>query len=221
MTSKISTLIIVLALTTSCSTNKIIYVAGTVDNCKDSDSQKCLRVKENKEDDWTLLSNSIEGFEHKEGVTQKIEVTIQKVKNPATNKSAFTYKFVKLIYEEKDVFEAPNRLVLNKDQAEKWQVNTIVGIDSLAKQPTLIFKDGQTSGNAGCNNYSAAFTLNGNEITFGLVMATKMHCTNMPIEKAYFGCLSKTKTYKLLDNKLIFYDKDNTELMQSTLLKEE
>ena len=221
MTSRISTLIIVLALTTSCSTNKIIYVASTLDNCKDSDSQKCLQVKENKEDDWTLLPNTIEGFEHKEGVIQKIEVTINKIKNPTTDESAFNYKFVKLIYEEKDVLKAPISLTMNNNHAGKWQVNTIVGIDSLAKQPTLIFKDGQTSGNAGCNNYSAAFTLNGNEITFGLVMATKMHCTNMPIEKAYFGCLSKTKTYKLLDNQLTFYDKDNAQLMQSTLLKEE
>ena len=72
MTSRISTLIIVLALTTSCSTNKIIYVAGTLDNCKDSDSQKCLQVKENKEDDWTLLPNTIEGFEHKDGLFKKL-----------------------------------------------------------------------------------------------------------------------------------------------------
>ena len=221
MTSRISTLIIVLVLTTSCSTNKIIYVASTLDNCEGNSSQKCLQVKENKEDDWTLLLNTIEGFEHKEGVMQKIEVTIHKVKNPTTDESAINYKFVKLIYEEKDVIEVPISLVMNKNHAEKWQVNTMVGMDSLAKKPTLIFKDGQASGNAGCNNFSTAFTLNGNEISFGLVMATKMHCTNMPIEKAYFDCLSKTKTYKLFGNELTLYDANNAELMQCTILKEE
>ena len=221
MTSRISTLIIILVLTTSCSTNKIIYVAGTLDNCEGNSSQKCLQVKENKEDDWTLLLNTIEGFEHKEGVMQKIEVTIHKVKNPTTDESAINYKFVKLIYEEKDVIEVPISLVMNKNHAEKWQVNTMVGMDSLAKKPTLIFKDGQASGNAGCNNFSTAFTLNGNEISFGLVMATKMHCTNMPIEKAYFDCLSKTKTYKLFGNELTLYDANNAELMQCTILKEE
>ena len=131
------------------------------------------------------------------------------------------YKFVKLIYEEKDILKVPVSLVMNKDHDGKWQVNTMVGMDSLAKKPTLIFKDGQASGNAGCNSYGTAFTLNGNEISFGLVMATKMYCTNMPIEKVYFDCLSKTKTYKLLENELTLYDANNAELMQCTILKEE
>ena len=226
MTSRISTLIIVLVLTTSCSTNKIIYVASTLADCEINSSEKCIQVKENKEDEWTVLNNGIEGFAHKDGFLQKIEVSISKIKNKPVDAGAFSYKFVKLIYEQEEkleaVMEVPFSLVLDKNHAGIWKVNSMMGMDSLPKQPTLIFKDGQASGNAGCNSYTAAFTLNnGNEITFGLIMATKMHCTNMPIEKAYFDCLSKTKTYKLLDNKLTLYNKDSAELMQCTLLKEE
>lgn len=213
MTSRICTVFLVLSLTTSCNAHKIIYIASTLNNCKDSASQKCLQVKENKEDEWTLLPNNIEGFQHKEGYLQKIEVAIRKVKNPSADESLPNYKLVKLIYEEKDALQVPFNLVINQNDPVKWQIKTMIGMDSLTKQPTLIFKDGQVSGNAGCNNYGATFTLHGNEITFGLTHATKMFCTHMQLEKTFFNCLSQVKTYKLLDDKLTFYDTNNVELM--------
>ncbi len=222
---RILSLIIILVLTSSCDKNKTIYVASTLTDCENNSSEKCLQVKENQEDEWTILNNDIEGFEHKDGFLQKIEVKISKIKNPTAGASVFNYKFVKLVYEHEeeieDVTEVPFSLILDKNHALKWQVNSMIGMDSLAKQPTMIFKDGNISGNAGCNNYGATFIVSGNQITFGLGMATKMYCTNMPIEKAYFDCLTKIKTYKSLGSDLTFYDKDNAELMKCSLLKEE
>ena len=219
MMPRICTFIAMLMLTTSCETTKTIYVSGTIDSCENDSSQKCLQVKENKEDEWTLIPNTIEGFEHKEGYLQKIKVKILKVKNPSANESAPNYEFVELFYEEKDIFKIPFSLILDKNHAGKWQVNTMVGVDSLAKLPTLIFKDGRVSGNAGCNNYGATFTLSENNITFSLTHATKMFCANMQLEKAFFNCLSQIKTYKYLDDKLIFYNFNNEALITSTLLK--
>ncbi len=221
--SRILSLIIILVLTSSCDKNKIIYVASTLAGCENNPSEKCLQVKENQEDEWTVLIDGIEGFEHKDGFIQKIEVKISKVKNPTEGTSVFNYKFVKLIYEQeiKKVMDVPFSLVLDKNHALKWQVNNMIGMDSLSKLPTMIFKDGNISGNAGCNNYGASFNVVGNEITFSLGMATKMYCPNMPIEKAYFDCLTRVKTYKSLDNELTFYDKDNTVLMNCSLLKED
>lgn len=215
--SRILSVIIILVLTSSCDKNKIIYVASTLAGCENNPSEKCLQVKENQEDEWTVLNNDIEGFEHKDGFLQKIEVKISKIKNPTTDGAVFNYKFIKLIFEQKE--ETNTKSVLDSNHTGKWQVNSMIGMDSLAKQPTLIFKDGNISGNAGCNNYGASFTLAGNEITFSLGMATKMYCTNMPIEKAYFDCLTKAKTYKLID-KLTFYDADNVEIMSCSKIKE-
>ena len=212
--SRIFSLIVILALT-SCSAKKIIYVASSLADCENTTSEKCLQVKENKEDEWTLIANDIEGFEYAEGVVQKIEVSIDKIKNPPANESAIKYKFVKLIYKE-----VPPRMVMSQNYSEKWQVNAMIGMDSLAKKPTLIFNDGKVSGNAGCNNYGAAFTLAGNEIIFGLTHATKMYCPNMKIETAYFDCLSRVKTYTLLENELTFFDAQNSELVRFNSLKE-
>ena len=218
--SRLLTLIAALILTSSCDTKKIIYVAGTLDSCKDNPSQKCLQVKENIEDEWTHLPNNIEGFEFKEGYMQKIEVAVNKVKNQPTNVSPLSYKFVRLIFEEAAILEVPISLILDKNHIGKWQVTSMMGMDSLVKQPTLIFKEGEISGNAGCNNYGATYALNGNEITFVLGMVTKMYCTNMPIEKAYFDCLTKAETYKLSRDEITFYDANNEELMHCTSIKE-
>jgi len=217
--SKLFTFILVVLLTTSCGKNKILYVAETLADCKNIVGEKCLQVKENKEDAWTVLNQPIEGFDFKEGVIQKIEVRIKKIKNPPANGPVFKYKFVRLIEE---VVVVPFSLIMDQSHAGKWQVNTMSGIDSLAKHPTLIFKDGKVSGNAGCNNYGAAFSVNdGVNIKFEKTFATKMYCSNeMNIEKAFFNNLSQVKTYKLMDGKLIFYDKANSELMSCSLLEE-
>ncbi len=209
--SRILSLIVLLIFTSSCDKNKVIYVASTLADCESNSTEKCLQVKENQEDEWTVLNNDIEGFEHKDGFLQKIEVKISKIKNPTSDGAVFNYKFIKLIFEQEEKTSA--KLTLDSSYTGTWQVNSMIGMDSLTKQPTMTFKDGNISGNAGCNSYNAMYTLTGDKIAFELSMMTKMYCTDMAIEKAYFECLSKATTYKLED-KLTFYDKDNIALMQ-------
>ncbi len=216
--SRIFSLLIILVLTSSCDKTKVIYVASSLADCTSNAAQKCLQVKESQEDEWTVLNNDIEGFEHKDGFLQKIEVRISKIKNPPTDGSVFNYKFIKLIFEQEE--EKSSKLALSKDHTGKWKVHTIAGMDSLPVQPTLTFKDGNISGNAGCNSYGTSFSVVGNEITFSLVNSTKMFCTNMPVEKAYFECLSKAKSYKIVDGVLSMYDANDIELMQCIAIED-
>lgn len=74
---------------------------------------------------------------------------------------------------------------------------------------TLEFKDGKISGSSGCNNYFAKYTTQGSSITFGLIGATKMHCTVPSImeqESTYLTLIESTKTYKVEGNKLKLMD---------------
>jgi len=222
--AKIFTLIASLLLITSCGSKKTIYVASTLSDCENNSSQKCIQIKENKEDEWTVLNSDVKGFEHKNGFLQKIEVAVRKSKKTPANAAALDYTFVKLIFEQKEENKSAKEigfsLLIDENHTKKWKINSMVGIDSLTKQPTLIFKDGQISGNAGCNNYNANFTINQNEITLGVANRTKMFCSNFKIEKIYFNCLSQVKKYKLLDDSLTFYDVNNTEIMHCSLLEE-
>ena len=200
----------------SCGTNKIIYVAETLTDCEGVTGQKCLQVKENKEDEWTLLSQPIEGFDYKEGFTSKIEVDVIKIKNPPVHSSSLKYKLVKIIYQEKS--ETVQQDLILKGN---WIVSKLVGIDSLSKSPTLTIdlEAKKISGNAGCNSYGGAFSIEGEQLKFETPFATKMYCTNMKIEKAFFDCLQNTSNYKLVNGELTFFSKDGKELLAFSMVE--
>jgi heat shock protein HslJ len=216
--SKIFILITIVILTTSCDKNKIIYVADNMVACEGVSEQKCLQIKENKEDEWTLFYDTIEGFEYKEGFLHKIEVTISKIKNPPSDGSKLKYKLNNIIYQE----PSPVKSAQNLLSVKKWKAKSIVGLDSLVISPTIIFDEAANtiSGNAGCNNYGTTYIKKDNLLSFGLVISTKMMCTNMNIEKAFMNCLAQCKSYKITDDKLVLYDKTKAELMVCSSLVE-
>jgi heat shock protein HslJ len=181
----------------SCRAKKNIFVAPFFKNCKVDSSKKCLQFKENKEDKWQLLDNSILGFEYEEGYTYKINVTVKKTDSPPT------FKLVRILSKEK----IENQSTLQGH----WIVTKISGIDSLLKQPTLIIdlKNYKVSGNAGCNNYSTTLSVENNTVIFDLPISTKMYCTNMNVEKVFFECLKNSYSYKIEKELLLFYTKDH------------
>ena len=67
---------------------------------------------------------------------------------------------------------------------------------------TAIFgEDGSVSGSAGCNNYVAGFTVDGNQITIGPAASTMMMCVEpegiMEQEAAFLAALSTAATYSI------------------------
>ncbi len=208
--SKIIPFLLVTFLLNSCSTKKMIYVADTFADCADATKQKCLNIKENKADDWIVIHNTIEGFEYKEGYTHKIEVEITKVKNPPVDGNNLKYTLAKIIYQEKSKTVAKMQNIDGD-----WKVSKLVGVDSLHISPTLkINLDTQKiAGNAGCNSFGATFFIDGEKLTFKNPVKTKMYCSNMNIENAFFECLAKTASYQTLNNELILYTEDGKKLL--------
>ena len=213
--TRFTTFVLLALIVSSCSENKIIYVAPALQNCETQGDKKCLMIKENKEDDWQLFDGEIEGFDYKEGSMYKIEVKISKAKGATNEKDQLKYELLKVIYQE-----SIKQVILPSPTLEgQWVVQRISGLDSLQKQPTIRIKDGQISGNAGCNNYSASCEIDGNSIVIGLTMATKMYCTNMKVEKAFFDGLKKADNFKLEDEQLLVFDQDGRELFAALLAK--
>lgn len=67
------------------------------------------------------------------------------------------------------------------------------------------FRDGQLSGNGGCNGFSGSYELNGNELTIGQIASTLMLCTPEELgtqETAYFAHLQNAATYQITDGQL-------------------
>lgn len=64
-------------------------------------------------------------------------------------------------------------------------------------------ESGRASGFAGCNRYSASFTLEGDRLTFGPAMSTKMACEDGDaLERRYLAVLPEVTGYERSDSTL-------------------
>jgi heat shock protein HslJ len=83
------------------------------------------------------------------------------------------------------------------------------------KRPTIEFKDGNASGFAGCNNYNATVTIDGNNLTFGPMMNTSKACgpVETKIESTYLAQLAKVASYSFAAGRLLLQDKDGKQIL--------
>lgn len=51
-------------------------------------------------------------------------------------------------------------------------------------ETSIEFKDGQMSGNVGCNGFGGEYTVDGDTITFGPVMSTMMYCEAVAVQES-------------------------------------
>lgn len=100
-------------------------------------------------------------------------------------------------------------------EGTSWKLDTYLSsIDHLVSpmsstKLTLEFKDGRISGSSGCNSFFAKYTVEDKSMSFGLIGATKMYCSNQGVmeqEQTYLMRLESVKTYKIEGNKLSLID---------------
>lgn len=99
-----------------------------------------------------------------------------------------------------------------------WQLTEYVGAaGGVVNVPagvtvTATFADGTLSGNGGCNNYSAAYTVDGETLTIGEVQATLMACTGAagPVEPPYLAILPKVATFSITGDTLELLNETGT-----------
>ncbi len=88
-----------------------------------------------------------------------------------------------------------------------WTLTSIAGGDMSSlfadRKPTMEFSaDNKIFGNAGCNTYNTAYTLEENTITFGPVASTKMACPNLKGENMFTNLLATPLQAELNGDKL-------------------
>ena len=79
------------------------------------------------------------------------------------------------------------------------------------QQPDLKFEDStrHISGSSGCNKISGTYDVSGDHLIFGPMISTFRACPDMEVEEYIIHFLTIVGTYKIDDNKLYLYDKDN------------
>jgi heat shock protein HslJ len=77
---------------------------------------------------------------------------------------------------------------------------------------TARFEGGRVAGSAGCNTYTAAYSVNGNAIEIGPAANTRMACVappgTMEQEQAYLAALGMARVYRLEGSRLILETAD-------------
>lgn len=86
----------------SCKTSQPnLYVASKEVDCTGVGPQKCLLIKENKDDQWTFFYQGIEGFNYEPGYEYALEIKKEKIENLPADASSVRYILVKEITKEK------------------------------------------------------------------------------------------------------------------------
>jgi len=78
-------------------------------------------------------------------------------------------------------------------------------------ETSIEFKDGQMSGNVGCNGFGGDYTVNGKKIVFGSVMSTMMFCEAVADQEAStMAVLQNEATFILNGDRLIITSTDGS-----------
>ena len=82
----------------------------------------------------------------------------------------------------------------------------VVGLLEGSEITAIFAEDGSLSGSAGCNNYITSYTVDGNNLTIGMVAATMMFCAEpegvMEQKSAYLAALGTVATYSIREGML-------------------
>ncbi|QQR97374.1 MAG: META domain-containing protein [Sphingobacteriales bacterium] len=204
--------LVVLSCASTKSNNKILWVSGYKTEASGVGKMQVLNIHKGENLDnqkWENFYSPIEGFNFEEGYLKKIEVKEEKVENVPADASSIKYVLVKELEKTID-----NRSLLNGD----WILAKLndAPINKSIVLPTLKInlEQKKVSGHSGCNNFSGSLeNLNTNKLIFGNIISTKMACISNNIEQELYNALSKTDSFQVINNNLIFFSADGKKLL--------
>lgn len=90
-----------------------------------------------------------------------------------------------------------------------WEINA----------PSAHFADGTMAGSNGCNRYSASYALDGEKVTLGRAVSTKIACTGSAgqVEAAFTAALGRVERWHIDGEELVLADGDDEERLRFTV----
>lgn len=221
----LSTFVLVILISVGCSipvlgpVEKTLYIAPYMVECEGEGPQMCLLVKENPEDEYTYFYDQIEGFDYQEGFEYVIKVSEETVDNPPAGGSSIRWELVEVVSRVEAggaqsliLLESNLWLLVMYRSADGDLVEILQGTEITAE-----FKSNQITGNAGCNNYFASYTLEGNQISIRDIGMTEMYCADpegvMDQEMAFLNALGNASIIQADDRSLTILGLSGEELL--------
>lgn len=179
---------------------KVYYVADERIDCQGVVQTQCLLVRENLKSNWILFSEQIVGFKYEEGTEYKIQVRIEKIKNPPADASNLRYILEKVLSKKRTKTPpiTPAAPVFNG----MWELEAFGNepITLEKKVPRLELQNKRVAGLSGCNNFFAELEQKNGVYQFTNIGSTKKMCADMSIEQQFLGALRNTNQLQLRDD---------------------
>jgi heat shock protein HslJ len=109
-----------------------------------------------------------------------------------------------------------------------WSLDSLLNIEGEtvcalpSTEVTALFKNGRVSGNAGCNNYGAAYETNGDYLTIGPIMRTLMMCVDGGVSRQegdYLRNLNDSASYNISGNLLRIMNSNGTVILTYSVVQ--
>ncbi|MGB5844296.1 MAG: DUF4377 domain-containing protein, partial [Anaerolineales bacterium] len=79
------------------SEERTMFVGPVLVDCQGEGPQKCMLVRENPEDEYTLFYDQIAGFDFEEGFEYELEVEVEQVADPPAGSSSLKWTLIRII----------------------------------------------------------------------------------------------------------------------------
>jgi heat shock protein HslJ len=127
-----------------------------------------------------------------------------------------------LFYEGGELFFARHQPPADETlERTEWQLTTFVSGETARSllagtEITAIFQGGTVNGNAGCNDYHAAYVLAGNELAIGDTAATRIYCDGiMDQENEFLRTLRSVQSFEIDGRQLSLHHGDGSLIFNS------
>ena len=114
---------------------KTIYVGPVLVDCEGVGPQKCMLVRNNPQDEYTLFYDQIEGFDYEEGYEYKLVVREEAIENPPADASSIKWTLVRV--ESKDPVPIAGEL----DEKTIYVGPELVDCTGVAPQKCMLVKE--------------------------------------------------------------------------------
>jgi heat shock protein HslJ len=210
-----------------------VYVGPEVVDCEGEGPQTCLLVKTDPDGEYGLFYSSIDGFNYEPGFEYELLVRVDPVENPPAGASSLAYTLVEEVSKtpvgaagetdgsavsgETTEVKAPLTLedaLWGLQSYQDMEGNTQTVLEGT--EPTIQFDGVQVNGYTGCNNISAGYEVNGNNIAIGQAISTLAACVPPEAadqERAYLAGLEAAATYEISGDTLTLRDEAGNDLV--------
>ncbi len=185
-----------------------LFVGPEKVECIGEAPQECILVKGNRDDEYTLFYDNIEGFEHEPGFEYELLVQVEEVENPPADASSLKYTLVEMVDNSAVDHGEPSSATL---EGTLWILQTYV--DARGETPAVLpetrisleLLEGQMGGNDGCSSYFGTYQIEGDRLTLTAGGSTMMACPPAIMDQAgaYQTNLTDVTTYEILGSQLL------------------